>query len=73
MAGHTGAVTEVKAATEAALSAFEAYKAANDERLAEIEKKGSADALTEEKVARIDNRLQGIETFSQPTRHRAAA
>jgi len=63
MAGHTGALTEVKATTEAALSAFEAYKAANDERLAEIEKKGTADPLTEEKVGRIDNRLQGIETF----------
>ncbi len=63
MAGQPSALTEVKAATEAALSAFEAYKAANDERLTEIEKKGSADVLTEQKVARIDNRLQGIETF----------
>ncbi|WP_292043702.1 MULTISPECIES: phage major capsid protein [unclassified Brevundimonas] len=34
--------------------AFEAFKDANDERVAQIEKKAAADTLLEEKVARID-------------------
>lgn len=37
--------------------AFEAFKDANDTRLKELEKKGSADPLTLEKVARIDEAL----------------
>ena len=48
---------EIKKASEAvdALHAgFEEFKAANDARLAEIEKKGSADALLDEKIARIE-------------------
>ena len=48
---------EIKKAAEAvdALHAgFEQFKAANDARLAEIEKKGSADALLDEKIARIE-------------------
>ena len=36
---------------------FESFKNANDERLAQIEAKSSADALTEQKVARIDAAL----------------
>ncbi len=36
------------------LTAFEEYKATNDNRLKEIEKKGSADPLTEAKLARIE-------------------
>ena len=38
-------------------SAFEAFKEANDRRLAEIERKHSADVLTLEKVERIDRAL----------------
>jgi len=34
--------------------AFEAFKSANDERVAQIEKKAGSDTLLEEKVARID-------------------
>lgn len=46
--------------------AFEAFKGANDERLMEVEKKAaqfgkSADALLEEKVARIDQALVGAQ------------
>ena len=37
--------------------AFEEFKTANDARLAEIEKKSTADVLTIEKVARIDDAL----------------
>jgi len=39
------------------LVAFEAFKDANDERLGEVERKLSADVVTEEKVARISQAL----------------
>ncbi len=52
---------EARAALHDVMSAFEAYKAANDGRLAEIEAKGAADALWEEKVARIDSALAEAE------------
>jgi HK97 family phage major capsid protein len=54
---------ETKAAaadTAELMAAFEAYKAANDARLAEIEGKGASDPLTEEKIARIDRRLEAL-------------
>lgn len=43
------------------LAAFSAFKEANDARLAEIEKKTSADVLLEEKVARIDQAISGAQ------------
>ena len=43
-----------RAAMHEMMAAFEAFKGANDARLDEIERKSSADALLEEKVARID-------------------
>ncbi len=49
-----GALAEV-------LGAFEAFKAANDVRLAEVERRGAADVLLEEKVARIDAALSAAE------------
>lgn len=42
------------------MAAFEAYKQANDARLAEIEARGSADPLTDERLARIDRRLEAL-------------
>jgi HK97 family phage major capsid protein len=45
---------EARAALHEMMAAFEAFKGANDARLSEIERKASADALLEEKVARID-------------------
>jgi HK97 family phage major capsid protein len=48
---------EIKQAVEAIKTvnvAFEEFKRANDARLAEIEKKGAADPLLEEKLKRID-------------------
>ena len=42
--------------------AFEAYKEANDQRLNEIERKGSADPLTEIKVKRLNDRIDHWET-----------
>ena len=48
---------EVRDAMDGFLSAFEDFKQANDQRLDEIERKMSADPLTEDKVDRIDRAL----------------
>ena len=45
--------------TDDVMSVFEAYKQANDERLAAIEKR-KADPLLEEKMARMDARLDSL-------------
>jgi HK97 family phage major capsid protein len=50
-----------RAAMHEMMAAFEAFKGANDARLDEIEKKASADALLEEKVARIDQAVAGAQ------------
>ena len=42
------------------MAAFSAYKDANDARLAEIEAKGASDPLTDERLARIDRRLEAL-------------
>ena len=42
------------------MAVFEAYKQANDERLAEIEAKGSADTLIIEKLAKLDRRIDQL-------------
>ncbi|MBY9067282.1 phage major capsid protein [Hyphomonas sp. WL0036] len=53
--------TKMAKAQDAELMAvFEAYRQANDARLADIEKKGSTDPLSEEKLARIDRRLEAL-------------
>lgn len=52
---------EARAAMHELMAAFEAFKGANDARLAEIEKKATADALLEEKVARIDAAVAGAQ------------
>jgi len=41
------------------MTAFEEFKRINDGRIAELEKRGSADALTEEKVSRLNQALDG--------------
>ena len=43
------------------LAVFEAYRAANDQRLSAVEAKGAADPLLEEKVGRIEAALQARE------------
>jgi HK97 family phage major capsid protein len=53
----TAATSETRQAIDDVLHAFSAFKAANDERLAEIEAKASGDVLLEEKVSRIDDAL----------------
>jgi len=44
----------------ALMSAFEAYKQTNDERLAEIEAKGASDPLIDEKLRKLDRRLDSL-------------
>lgn len=41
------------------MGAFEEFKRTNDGRMAELEKRGSADALTEEKLGRLNTALDG--------------
>ena len=48
---------EVKTAVDAMASAFEEFKKANDERLAQIEEKGSADPLLEGKLSAIETEM----------------
>ena len=44
------------------MTAFEEFKRTNDARLGEIEKRGSADALTEEKITRLNAALDGAKS-----------
>ena len=65
MTAHASAALETKAANDPDLKdafddflgAFGAFREANDERLAELERKLSADVVTEEKVERINTAL----------------
>ncbi|MFN3483277.1 MAG: phage major capsid protein, partial [Rhabdaerophilum calidifontis] len=57
---------EAQAAPETkVLEAFEAFRAANDERLAEIERRQGADILLEEKVDRIGRAIDRLATWSR--------
>lgn len=53
-----------KAVVEMA-KAFEEFKATNDERLSQIEKKGSVDPLVEQKLKNIEADLDKFEDFNQ--------
>ncbi|KQS54024.1 phage capsid protein [Brevundimonas sp. Leaf363] len=55
------ASAEARAAVREMMTAFEAFKGANDARLGEIEKKAAADTLLEAKVARIDQAVAGAQ------------
>lgn len=55
----------VKTAVDAMATAFEEFKTVNDKRLAEIESKGSADPVTEEKLAKIEADLDRYENINQ--------
>lgn len=57
---HAAADPAARAAMHEVMAAFEAFKAANDERLGALESK-RADGLLEEKVARIDASLQAAQ------------
>jgi HK97 family phage major capsid protein len=56
---------DVKNAVEGIAVAFEEFKATNDARLAEIEKKGHADPLVEEKLKNIEADLDRFEDINQ--------
>lgn len=56
---------EVKEAVDPVMTAFEEFKKANDERLDEIAKKGTADPLLEEKVAKLSETLDSYEDLNQ--------
>lgn len=56
---------QVKTAVDAMATAFEEFKSVNDARLAEIESKGSADPITEEKLAKIESDLDRFEGVNQ--------
>ncbi|NTU77324.1 MAG: phage major capsid protein, partial [Alphaproteobacteria bacterium] len=72
---------EVHDATETLARAFEEYKSVNDQRLGEIERRGSADTVLNEKLGRMDaamNKLQddisGVKTaLRRPARGAAAS
>lgn len=52
---------EVKQKVEDLNKAFASFKEANDERLKQIEAKGSADSLTEEKVNKINKQISDLQ------------
>jgi len=61
--------TEIKTVLDEAvkpvMSAWEAYKTENDARLSEIEKKGAADPVTVDKLAKIEGELSKFEALNQ--------
>jgi HK97 family phage major capsid protein len=56
---------DIKTAVEGMATAFEEFKATNDARLTEIEKKGSSDPLVEEKLKNIEADLDRFEDINQ--------
>lgn len=60
-----GLGAEVKAAVEPVMKAFEEFKATNDQRLSEIEKKGAADPVTEQKLRQVEAELAKYEGLNQ--------
>lgn len=58
-------LAEVKKIVSPLMTGFEEYKKTNEQRLKEIEAKGVADPLTEEKLARIEATMSGFEGLNQ--------
>lgn len=58
-------MSEVKELFDSLNKAFEDFKSANDERLAQIEKTGKADPLIEEKVDKANNQVADLESKLQ--------
>ena len=56
---------EVKEAIDGMVTAFEEFKATNESRLAELEKKDSADVLYDEKIAKIEADMDKFEDINQ--------
>ena len=57
--------TQVKEAVESMGKAFEEFKATNDKKLSDLEKKGSTDPLVEEKLSKIEQSLNSLEDINQ--------
>ena len=65
--GHFAPETKVqnlKAQDTKVMETFEAFKSANDERIAEIERKQRADVILEEKVERLNRELDRMTTVA---------
>ena len=56
---------EVKEMVDGIGKAFEEFKATNDDRLSQLEKKGATDVVTEEKLERIEQDLDKFEDINQ--------
>ena len=56
---------EVTSAVEGMAKAFEEFKATNDLKIAELEKKGSVDPLVEDKIKKIEATLDNHEDINQ--------
>ena len=56
---------EVKEAVDGMVKAFEEFKATNESRLAELEKKNSADVLYDEKIKKIEADMDKFEDINQ--------
>lgn len=54
-----------KTATEQVMEAFEEFKRTNDQRLGELEKKGSSDVVLTDKLAKIETALSAFEDANQ--------
>ncbi len=68
----TAATGDSRAVMGELLAAFEQFKQANDQRLAEIETRAAADVLLEDKVARIDKALDSQKSALDRLVHEAA-
>ncbi|CCB65606.1 MULTISPECIES: phage major capsid protein [unclassified Hyphomicrobium] len=67
-----GAGGETARAFEEFLEAFEAFKETNDQRLADIEQRGTSDTLIAEKLARIEETLDSAKRVSDNLALKAA-
>lgn len=63
--GNQSAAQETKTAIETVMSAFEEFKSTNDQRLKELEKRGSEDPILTEKLSKIDDVLNKFEDVGQ--------
>ena len=54
-------MNEVRSATETLARAFEEYKHVNDQRLHDIERRGGADVLLDEKLGRMDQTINNLQ------------
>jgi len=56
---------ELKGVIEEFGKTFEDFKSANDERLKQVESKGVVDPITEDKVSKIESKLDALEDINQ--------